>query len=306
MADDSSSWEDSSEDEAPEPVKEKTQPAKKPAAKKKELKMRNEDADSWEEDESDEEPEPVAKVTEKKAPQKDEWDDDSDDEVDPDQQPKAKSTKKNKVFRDKLRAKEARNRLKKPTNDFDDDESSEEEVEGGDISERNLQNKKGNAMLFGDDKGVKKRAIRRRVKEVPETLKELYPINTKSRLEAGKDLKKFSDSISNYILDLSLGGLDQTGAPVKAAISPNQAKNFVCAIISKCCESLDFTQLADIRRQVDSQMTKFKNDELNARKAKRRGQQGKKKKARKIFVEKNEDPVYVDGSYNDTDFDAFY
>jgi len=306
MADDSSSWEDSSEDEAPEPAKEEKKPAKKQSGKKKELKMRNEDAESWEEDESDEEPEPVAKATEKKESQANEWDDDSDSDVGVDEQPKAKSTKKNKVFRDKLRAKEARNKLKKRANDFDDDESSEEEIEGGDISERNLQNKKGNAMLFGDDKGVKKKIVRRRVKKVPETLKELYPVNSDSRLAAGKDLKKFSDAISNYILDLSLGGQDQTGAPVKAVISPNQAKNFVCAIISKCCESLDFTQLADIRRQVDSQMTKFKNDELKARKAKRRGVQGKQKKARKIFIEKNEDPVYVDGSYNDTDFDAFY
>jgi len=309
MADDSSSWEDSSEDEAAA-AKPAPKAAKKESPKKGELKMRNADADSWEDD-SDEEPEPVAKATKKdpgkgSAPVQADWDDDSESEEDIRNQPKAKSTKKNKLLREKLRAREAKS--KSAANDFDDDSSSEEEVEpNAAISERNLQNKKGNAMLFGNDKGVKKkRKPQRRMKEVPKTLKELYPVNGDSRLEAAKDLKKFSNAISNYILDLSLGGVDQTGKEVKPVISPNQAKNFVCAIIQKSCDSLDFTQLADIRRQIDSQMTKFKNAEMNARKAKRRGASAKQKAPRKIRVEKSEDPVYVDGSYNDTDFDAFF
>jgi len=311
MGDDSSSWEDSSEDEALAAKLAPKAAAKKQTPKKGELKMRNEDADSWEDD-SEEEPEPVAKATKAdpgkgSAPAQAEWGDDSESEEEIQNQPKAKSTKKNKLLREKLRAREAKSK-RSAANDFDDDSSSEEEVEpNAAISERNLQNKKGNAMLFGDDKGKKrKKKPQRRMKEVPKTLKELYPVNAESRLESAKDLKKFSNAISNYILDLSMGGVDQTGKVVKPVISPNQAKNFVCAIIQKSCDSLDFTQLADIRRQIDSQMTKFKNAEMNARKAKRRGAQAKQKAPRKIRVEKSEEPVYVDGSYNDTDFAAFF
>jgi len=307
MGDDSSSWEDSSADEAPKAKPASKAPAKEQSPKKSELKMRNQDNDSWEEEE--EAPKPVPKAAKAdpgkgSAPVQAEWEDDSESEDESRNKPKAKSTKRHKLLREKLRAREAKS--KSAANDFDDS-SSEEEVEAN-ISERNLQNEKAQAMLFGDDKGVKKRQKKpqRRMKEVPKTLKELYPVNAESRLESAKDLKKFSNAISNYILDLSMGGVDQTGIVVKPVISPNQAKNWVCAIIQKSCDSLDFTQLADVRRQIDSQMTKFKNAEMNERKAKRRGYTVRQKAPRNIRVEKSEEPVYVDGSYNDHDFEAFY
>jgi len=309
MGDDSSSWEDSSADEAPKAKPASKAPAKEQSPKKSELKMRNQDNDSWEEEE--EAPKPVPKAAKAdpgkgSAPVQAEWEDDSESEDESRNKPKAKSTKRHKLLREKLRAREAKS--KSAANDFDDS-SSEEEVEANaNISERNLQNEKAQAMLFGDDKGVKKRQKKpqRRMKEVPKTLKELYPVNAESRLESAKDLKKFSNAISNYILDLSMGGVDQTGIVVKPVISPNQAKNWVCAIIQKSCDSLDFTQLADVRRQIDSQMTKFKNAEMNERKAKRRGYTVRQKAPRNIRVEKSEEPVYVDGSYNDHDFEAFY
>merc|ERR1719461_80118 len=127
----------------------------------------------------------------------------------------------------------------------------------------------------------------------------MFPVNAQSRLEAGKDLKAFSNAISNYILDLSLGGVDQDNKRVKPVITPNMAKSFVCTIIAKCCDSLDLTQLADIRRQADKEMTMYRNRELKQRQAKRRGEKSREKRSRRIFVEKSEDPVYVDGSYND-------
>jgi len=301
----SSEWEDSSEEE---PVK--VVQKKKPASREKgvEPKMANEDADSMEDwEDSDDEPTPIEKKdpTKSKPPQQaNEWDDDEseDEDVQERAQPKERSQNKNKMRRQRLRQKEMNSKRAK-REEYSDDSSDDDAVNDS-IKERNIHNQQGNTMLFGDavqQQKKKKPKVKRKI-----TLRDLYPINKDSRLIAKKDLNRFAEAISQYILDLSLGGEDQNKKAVKPVINPNMTKNFVCKIIAKCCDSLDLTQLADVRRQADSQMTMYRNKELKMRQAKRRGEKTKIKTKRFIRVEESSDPVYVDGSYNDTDFDAFF
>jgi len=309
--DESSDWEDSSEEE---PVKETVQKSKKPATKTRgaEPKMANEDADSMDDwEDSDSEPKPIEKKdptkSAPKAPtKKNAWEDDEsdDDAVEESHQPKARSQNKNKLRRERLRQREMNNSKRAKREEYSSDDSDEEDGGNDTIQERNKHNVQGNHMLFGDEKVQRKKKAPQKKRKT--TLRDLYPINRESRLEAKKDLNKFADAISQYMLDLSIGGVDQNKKAVKPAISPNMTKTFVCKIIAKCCDSLDLTQLADIRRQADSQMTMYRNKELKSRQAKRRGDKVRTKAQRVIHVEESTDPVYVDGSYNDTDFDAFF
>jgi len=247
------------------------------------------------------------------------FDDDSESE-EREKGPKARSMKRSKQRKQKIKMLEEKERQaamakknrgknqrrKKQVVDSSSDSSDSSDDENNAVPTIDDRNTQDNKLLFGSGNGpvAKKRA--KKVTKIT-SIKQLHPISKsiKGRKIQQKELKKLAMEIGDYILDLSMDNIvDQNHKPVLPTLKKYQVKDFACTLIAKLAKSLDIQNLQIIETQVHSEISQVRARINKIAKFKKQGRKIRKGPKRVVYQEEVEE-TYVDGAYNEGDFDAF-
>lgn len=285
-SDSDSLWDDSDDDKAAKPKAEET--AKKETNKTEEKKK------------------PAAEPK-KKWTKGENWESESSEEEYVDDGPK-RSTKKSKLKRERIKAldrpKQAAKKVKKKGDDSDSDSSSED-GDGVKINRFEANEKENKLAGFGDEGYVARKKAKKRGPIIPTKVGDLYKINNEmSRKDQEKELKRLARDVSGFILDLAMPAVDQNKKKVAPRLRGWQVKDFICTFINRCSLPLDANELSAVRIQAESEIKNLAARERRERKDARNKKPVKKKRPRIVHIEQHE-TTYVDGQFDEREFEAF-
>lgn len=273
--------------------------------------------EEWDADESDSEPMPTGPAKpapqpaqEPTTPQVDEWEEDHSDEEKTQTTRKQNSTNKTKIRKQKLKELEKTKLAKKKKEEDSDDDScfdttdEEDENEGTGFEDRHAAD---NEILFGtaEEQRIKKPKKKQKVVVQKATIRDIYPISKGERRFQNQDLKKMAKGVCDYILDLSTEAEDQNGKTVHPRLKTFQVKDFLCTIMNRLSRPLDIQELSAVRTQAEAEISQLRARMRKESQLKKQGKQGRKHRRRVVHVEE-EVTNYIEGEYNDHEFDDLF